>query len=278
MIAKRWLVCMGLSALGCSAAKKIPPADDSAWLTDAGTNPVQVEAGTGPMSPETCTAGVYRSVSLTTDDGVSLQADFHASGVRGGPAVLLLHMNPPDFDRKSFPSAFIQKLVDGRLSVLNLDRRGGGGSKGVAAEAYTGPKGKLDVKAAMDFLNAHPCSPNPAKVAIVGASNGSTSALDYLAYATSAGRPTPAAFVFLTGGDYTEAQTTMASVKSATQSLPWFFLYAQSERDWSVKQQAGAPRPWRFQEYYPGEHGTELFRTNPEAMAEAASFVVSALP
>ena len=159
------------------------------------------------------------NVVFKTDDGVTLQADYYPSEHGHAAAVILLHMIPPNWDRTSYPSAFIDQLVGAGFSVLNVDRRGAGGSGGIATEAYVGPGGALDVKAAVGFLATQPCRFAEQKLVVVGASNGTTSALDYAVLAqrkqVTQGAVTPAtppvaALVFLSPGPYTEKQNPFA--------------------------------------------------------------------
>src|SRR5262245_51857736 len=108
-----------------------------------------------------CAPGETANVMLVTEDGLTLQGDFYATGAVGGPGAVLLHMIPPQWNRTSYPRAFIDELVASGISVLNLDRRGAGGSAGVAVDAYLGPNGKLDVEAAVGYLAAHACAIDP---------------------------------------------------------------------------------------------------------------------
>jgi pimeloyl-ACP methyl ester carboxylesterase len=236
--------------------------------------------GTAPEAPadggvgSACVASGSPIVTrLTTDDGVALAADLYTPGVVGGPSVVLLHMIPPSNDRSNYPAAFISALVGRGVAVLNVDRRGAGASEGVARDAYTGSKGALDAKAAVDFLGAHACAFDPDRTAIVGASNGTTTAVDY---AVSAARR-PRALVFLTGGTYTETQTKLAEHLPALAPIATMFVYSTAESAWSKGFAASAPPAWRFDEYAKGAHGTAMFDAEPASVGAVAAFVADSL-
>ena len=223
-----------------------------------------------------CTAIDGEVTNLVTDDGVTLEADLYTTGNKGGPGVVLLHMIPPSNDRSNYSAAFISKLTAAGLNVLNVDRRGAGKSAGVAKEAYQGPNGKLDAKAAVAFLTGHACAIDPARIALVGASNGTTTALDYAVFAAAdASAPAPALLVFLTGGSYTENQNQLNDAGLA--NTPLLFVYSNTEKQWSGGFKAGASASWKFSEYNPGAHGTNMFNTRPEAMDEVTTFIAGKL-
>lgn len=211
--------------------------------TDGGTD----DGTDGTELPE---AG---AVELTTTDGVTLVADYHPTEA-GSPAVVLLHMIPPSWDRSSWPSGFIDALTAEGWTVLNVDRRGAGDSEGAPRAAYQGETAKWDADAAVAWLSSHGHGP----IGIIGASNGTTTALDYAVYAAATeGAPAPAWLAFLTGGDYTEAQN---PVENAV-TVPILYAYSTAERAWSVDQQTHDTGAWAFHEYAEGDHGTKLFDT-----------------
>lgn len=235
---------------------------DDAGADDAGPG----DAGFG------CAIAEPTVVTFTTDDGLMLEGDLYLSGQPDGASAVLLHMIPPSNDRSNYPRAFIDALVQRCITVLNVDRRGAGGSEGVATDAYLGPNGSLDAKGAIEFLLALPSSPDPLRTAVVGASNGTTTLLDFTVFSQVARIvETPAAVVLLSGGTYTENQNTIADTMLS--EVPAFFAYPSSERAWNEALQPGAPAVWSFREFSPGAHGTNLFGANPESIAEVASFV-----
>jgi pimeloyl-ACP methyl ester carboxylesterase len=214
-------------------------------------------------------------VDVPTSDGLTLHADHCPAGVERAPVVILLHMIPPRFDRTNYPSAFRAALQDAGFTVLNLDRRGAGASGGNAEDAYMGPKGRLDVAAARAWLAAHDPAADLGRWACAGASNGTTSCLDYAAWA-KAEEPAsvPRALVFLTGGSYTENNTALKG--SVAASLPVLFTFNEEEKAWSEAQRGGG-EGWVFRSYAPGGHGTKAFAPNPEAMKDVADFLARSL-
>lgn len=226
---QRWIVVV---AVGC--AKAPDPVDPG---------------GSPPFSPPG--SGV---VTLETRDGLTLEADYLPTAT-AGPGIVLLHMIPPGNDRSNWPGSFRQRLFEAGFSVLALDRRGAGGSEGVAEDAYTGPLGRNDVEAAVGKLVADGYGP----IALLGASNGTTSMIDYAVWAPTEGLPEPVALGFMTGGTYTEAQNPM----SAVPAVPAIFTTSTAERAWSEAQRPLDPGSWQFHEYPDGAHGTGMFEAAP---------------
>jgi hypothetical protein len=254
----------GTSSTGAGSPNDLPSP------TGAAAN----DATSSPALSGRCTAGGPTLVSLTTDDGLTLKGDLYTTGTVGGPGAVLLHMQPPDNTRANFSRAFIDKLVARGVTVLNLDRRGAGDSQGVAEQAYEGPKGTLDAKAAVAFLRGHACAIDPKRMALVGASNGSTTAVDYT---LDAGGAPPRALVFLTPGSYTENQSRIADHRSTFEALPILFVFSTEERAYAAALQSGAPSRWVFKEYGAGDHGTRLFDVQPGAMDVVADFLKTSL-
>ncbi len=231
---------------------------------------------TGLAAGEEVRATECKVVQLKTSDGLTLAADHCSSGAPDSPAVVLLHMIPPHNDRSNYPESFRRKLAAKGLQVLSIDRRGAGDSEGVAKEAYIGPKGALDVQAALDWLRAN-TDADPSRWACVGASNGTTSCLDHAVHASKDEALTgPTALVFMTGGTYTEAQNLVATSPATAADV--LFTFNASEAEWS---QAQRPAPhtgdWQLRSYAPGGHGTRVFEPNPEAMDDIADFLAASL-
>lgn len=231
-----------------------------------------------PADASTC-AAAHRVVTFETKDGVMLEADLHATGKPNGPVAILLHMIPPHHDRSNYPQAFVDALLRKGVSVLNVDRRGAGQSKGHPKAAYSGPKGKLDAQAARDFLHAHPCRFDTTSMIIVGASNGTTTTLDYTLAAHQEDSPyeVPKGLVFLTGGKYTENQNAIKDHRATLDKLPILFVFSKEERAWSVGFQADASSQWLFKEYAEGAHGTKMFGVRPEAIEVVATWIAAQL-
>lgn len=245
-------------------------AKDTATVTDS---PTASEAGTTDTTPTTaCDAPAPQVVTLQARDGVELVADLYVDGTDARPGVVLLHMIPPNYDRSDWPRSFIDALTARCWNVIAVDRRGAGDSGGVARDAYTGDAGRTDVEAAVKALQG-PAGTGLGALAIIGASNGTTSMIDYAVWAGGEGLPAATALGFMTGGTYTESQTAMSSVTD----LPAIFTYATAERDWSVEQQALDPGSWSFQEYADGDHGTKMFAAEPSVAADLEAFLAEHL-
>lgn len=267
-----------LLAAGCSGSTSSFDAGapaDAQPTPDAGVAP---DAGPPDTGIAACPALDGEVVTFATEDGETLEGDLYTTGVAGGPAAVLLHMIPPFNDRSNYPAGFIEALTSRGITVLNVDRRGAGGSTGVANEAFTGPNGKFDAKGAVDFLRAHACAPDAAKIAIVGASNGTTTAFDYAVYAAGeASAPSPAALVFLTGGAYTETNNQVSAQRAVLDPLPILLVFSTAERAWSAGLMPNASDSWVFEEYEGGDHGTRMFTARSESVAEVAGFLQTAL-
>jgi len=219
-----------------------------------------------PPPPPVGESGV---VTLSTRDGVELVGDVYA-GEPGSAGVVLLHMTPSGpWNRGDWPASFISKLTDEGWSVLAIDRRGAGESGGDPVDAYEGEAGRYDVEAAVIELDRRGVGP----IALIGASNGTTSALDYAVWAGSEGLPVPVALGMMTGGSYTENQNPMSDLGDT----PTVFTYSTAERDWSVEQQAIAADSWVFEEYPNGAHGTQMFDVAPEVEDDLAAFFAAIL-
>lgn len=203
-------------------------------------------------------------VALTTEDGVALEADYYPAARGGAPAYVLLHMIPPNWDRTSWPLDFIAALQEDGASVVVPDRRGAGGSGGEATDAYQGENGKYDVAACVDLLVAD----GAGDLVIIGASNGTTSALDYTVWAQAGNHLAPAALGFMTGGPDTEKNTAM----DALGPTPAIFTFSTEERSWSVEQRSLDPGSWSFVEYADGDHGTLMFAAAPEVSDDLVGY------
>ena len=225
-------------------------------------------ACTGTTTPPATTVGtpaeVERDLTLTTRDGVDLVADLYP-GDTGANGVVLLHMTPVGgATRQDWPGSFVSSLREQGWWVIRIDRRGAGDSGGVGQEAFEGPKGKFDVEAAVKLLDER----GAGAPALIGASNGTTSALDYTVWAGSEGLPEPVALGFMTGGTYTETQNALVGI-----TIPAVFTYSTAERTWSVSKEPGAPASWSFLEYDGGAHGTRMFDAKPEVAEDLVAFL-----
>jgi hypothetical protein len=248
-----------LLVVACGSAAEEGPATDDSTSTDE----LPACRGAGPLA-----------VHFDTEDGVRLTADLHPAAGTGGPAVVLLHMNPEGNDNSNFPPEFIEQLTARTLTVLNVNRRGAGGSAGTPGDSFEGPSGRLDAKAAQAFLVDH-CSTNASAMVWVGASNGTTTAWDFtVAASTDPALPLPRGLVFMSGGSYTENQHPVADNLALLQSLPVMLAYPDSEAEWNDTV-AGAtpPASWQVVQYDGGSHGSGLLTSNPESVQAIADFV-----
>jgi pimeloyl-ACP methyl ester carboxylesterase len=238
----------------CSDPEEAAPA-----ATDTDT-----DTGTAPAA--TCDEVESGVVSVTTRDGLALQADYLAPPACDAPGIVLVHMAPPN-DRTNWPRSFRKALHEAGYAVISIDRRGAGGSQGNPQDA-PGPNGRYDVEAAVAKLVAD----GVGEVAVLGASNGTTSMIDYAAWAPDEGLPEPFALGFMTGGSYTENQTPM----SAVPGVPAVFTFSTAERFWSEAQRTLHPGVWEFLEYPNGDHGTGMFDAAPEVADDLVAFFEAA--
>jgi pimeloyl-ACP methyl ester carboxylesterase len=203
---------------------------------------------------------------FTTRDAVELVGDVYP-GEPGAPAVLLLHMTPTGgATRVDWPGVFVDRLVDDGWWVVALDRRGAGESGGDGTDAFVGEAGRYDAEAVAVWLEGA----GAGDLAILGASNGTTTALDYATWAPTEGLPVPVALGFLTGGTYTENQTAVTAWTG-----PAVFTYSTGERAWSAALEDAAPASWVFHEYPDGAHGTRMFDAAPAVTDDLAAFLQS---
>ncbi len=203
-------------------------------------------------------------VELETRDGITLVADAYP-GDPGAPGIVLLHMIPPGNDRTTWPADFIDTLHAHGWSVLVVDRRGAGDSGGAAEDAYEGEKGRYDLEAAALWLRDSGAGP----LAAIGASNGTTTVLDYAVWADGEGLPPLVAAGLMTGGTYTENNESFSDMPE----IPTVFTFSTAERAWSADQQGGAPASWAFEEYADGDHGTRMVDAAPEVTADLDAFL-----
>jgi pimeloyl-ACP methyl ester carboxylesterase len=122
--------------------------------------------------------GGEEEVDFTTSDGVRISGTLYTAGSKA-PAVLCLHQWRSD--RASF-AALARNLQAAGFTVLAIDMRGYGGSTRTSGGASVRPdrKAKADVEAAIAFMRKN-ASVDPARIGIIGASYGSSNALQYAA-------------------------------------------------------------------------------------------------
>ncbi|GEM_PF-2505436 len=198
-------------------------------------------------------------VQFSTTDGVKLTADYHPPAATAKGAVILFHMIPPSNNRKGYPLRVREAFSKAGYAVLNVDRRGAGESEGTAKDAYSGPKGRFDVEAAVKFVLStdRKCASNPQKIMLVGASNGTTSVMDYTTGRDDKSLPDPKAVAWLSPGSYTEGQNKIADHKAQLQALSLLIVhpsgepYANAFKNFSEN--------WKIITLDKGRHGTNNF-------------------
>lgn len=245
--------CWGGRIQGVGSARALTIPLIAALLTAPACRPGVAETPTPTHAVDDCGApeGV---VQIQYDDaGFEWTADWWPAAAPTAPAVLLLHMIPPHYDRSSYPQRVRQRLHDQGWAVLNVDRRGAGDTPGVPEDAYIGPGGLQDVSASVNFLvsAAGRCHADPTRVALVAASNGTTAAWDYHV-GHDPSLPGPRAMIFMSPGSYTENQHPV----SAAGAPPILWLYPTTE-PWS-RTFAGQSSDWEFIERG-DQHGTGMF-------------------
>lgn len=243
--------------------------------TDAPTSPTGTQTATGTTTTGTPTTEACvltdvqpEVITVTTQDGVQLEADRYA-GLSGEPGFILLHMIPPSNTRADWPPNFISRLTCHGWSVIAIDRRGAGGSEGTPQDSYNGELGKYDAYAAAAALTEIGAD----GMVLIGASNGTTTALDYTVAAPEQGWPEVRALGFMTGGTYTENQHAM----SALPDIPAVFTFSTAEASWSEAQQPLDPGSWSFLEYADGDHGTRMFDAKPKVKGDLEAFFLEVL-
>lgn len=237
--------------------------DDDSGMVDAGPADTGGAADAGTDTGGAVDAGTDAGlacdaeevVTFETEDGVTLEAFLQLAGP-DAPVAALFHMIPPGNSRANYRPDFRNMLVEQGWAVLNVDRRGAGGSGGDARDAYEGPGGARDVQAAVAYLATTGCV-DLDRLVLFGASNGTTSVID----GTVAGVD-PAGIVLLSGGGYTENQNRLADVRERLDPIPIAFLWAADDapaHTWNIAIEGAAPSAnWNFDVFAGAAHGTQL--------------------
>lgn len=214
-------------------------------------------AGTSDVGGEPC-AGDESVVTFETSDGVTLEADDMMASETGRPALVLFHMIPPFFDRTSWPKRIRNKFYELDIHVLNVDRRGTGGSGGVPEDAYFGDGALWDAEAAVSWLvsDDRGCAIDPDRLIMFGASNGTTTTLDYT-FGHAGDLPDVAGLAWLSPGDYTEAQNDIDDKRKKLENVSMRWLYPENE-PYADDFVDGAPDTWQFSRRGM-QHGTDMF-------------------
>ena len=267
--------CVVLMGCGGETAETVASPNETAPSSqDAGppaSAPPATPAPNQDDQPSTnCTTSDGTEVNIDTVDGETLAATWYQVNEKPQGTAVLLHMIPPGNTRANYPSEFIDALNQRCLNVLNVDRRGAGGSSGDPVAAYTGPNGVHDAEAAVAFASSRDSEFSGERLVLVGASNGSTTVLDYVAQGN-----TVAAVALLSPGTYTENQQRVLG--SGLESVPTLFAFPDSEADWSLAFESSGGENWVWRQYDGGRHGTGLFASHPESITETADFLAGVL-
>ena len=211
-------------------------------------------------------------VTVTTRDSVDIVADYYAASSADRPLAVFVHMDPRgDNQRGDWPGELLQPLVDADWAVMVPDRRGAGDSGGVAEDAFQTVAGAYDIEAVV--LRAQ--EDGFGAFVLIGASNGTTSVLDYSALSPAGGAadetwPAPDAFAMLSA----VGPTTNNHAISEMPLLPGWFGFPASEADDNAPWQAADPGEWSFIEYDPGAHGTRMFGDAPDAAGDLSAWII----
>jgi pimeloyl-ACP methyl ester carboxylesterase len=162
-----------------------------------------IAAGLLGLVPASGGAAASRTLTLRTEDGISLAATWYQAARTPAPAVILLHMQTRS--RADWQS-FGQRLADAGIHALAVDFRGHGES----AAGPPGPDGRpeasrlvLDVRAARAALAAAGDLVRLSAVGIAGASVGAN-----VAVLAAAGDPGIRSLALLSAGlDYRSLRT-----------------------------------------------------------------------
>jgi pimeloyl-ACP methyl ester carboxylesterase len=122
-------------------------------------------------------AAPTRTVSLRTEDGVTLWGTLYEAPRFPAPAVILVHMLTRSRDDWQ---SLAHRLADAGINALALDLRGHGASGPGPAGAGGGPDWSrlvLDVRAARVFLEGRPEQVRASAIGVAGASVGANAAI-----------------------------------------------------------------------------------------------------
>lgn len=213
-------------------------------------------------------------ILLKTKDGVEIIGDYYSVEEADAPALVLLHMMPAD--RNSYKT-FAQKAREAGFQSLAIDLRGHG-------ESVNSEKGKLnyqkfndkehqesvlDVEAAVEFFREKGVAAE--KIHFVGASIGANLALTHIAE-----RPEfPKAVLLSPGLDYRGIETAPFAEK-LEKNQAVFFVAAEGDfySAESARRLYDIAKSKKTAKIYGGsEHGTDMFKTNPELMDEIIRFL-----
>ncbi|MFL6374849.1 MAG: alpha/beta hydrolase [Pyrinomonadaceae bacterium] len=222
-------------------------------------SPSDVKAGPAPTQPPS--GKPFKTVEIDSVDGTPIYGSMYAADKPNSPALLLLHQWGRD--RHSFDD-FGAWMQSRGFAVLAIDGRGFGesnhhanGSMLEAGRTDVEVKAMLgDVDATFNYLSKQP-NVESSKVAIVGASYGSSLAIIY-----AADHPTVAAVALLSPGlNYFGNMPTQPAVNKYG-GRPLFMAAAEDDKESADSARAlAAADPKAVQKIFPsGGHGQALFK------------------
>lgn len=244
------LLVAAVGALGFGCQSRLVP--DSPQAPTSWSNTSEQSKGQLPEP---------QNVKFESADKVEIVGTYYAAEKDDSPAVLLLHQWQSD--RKSFES-FAARLQAKGFSVLAIDGRGFGGSvKTTDGKPVTAGRDEASVKSmladvanAVKFLSAEQ-RVDPSRIAIVGASYGSSLAIIYAAE----NKDLKAVALLSPGINYFGSMKTEPAVKSFG-DRPLLMVAADddSESADAVRKlkQAGGKDLYETEIYPKGGHGTTL--------------------
>lgn len=209
--------------------------------------------------------------TLTTEDGVSIEADFYPSD--GNKFALLLHMMPAT---KESWKPFVKVLVQAGYSCLAIDERGHGESEGGPGgyKEFTDKEQQAkmyDVRVAFAFLQERGATPENAVV--IGASIGANLSIVFLGEQEAMTR----AVALSPGVDY-RGVVTEPAIRSLAAGQRVLLVASEedvaSAKSIKILHEANPAQTTLRMESGLG-HGTAMFENKPELMNEVITWLQS---
>lgn len=213
-------------------------------------------------------------ITLTTQDGVQLYADYYKGPTPNAPAVLLLHMMPAT---KESWREFATKLNEEGFRVLAIDFRGHGKSvfknnHSINYRNFTSAEHQQkihDIEEAIRFLVANK---QPKAIFLIGASIGANLALQYMSQHSRI----KAAVLLSPGINYHGVETEPAAKKLANDQR--VFLAAGGDSDTYSTESAEKlydliKTEKKLKIVDNGGHGTDIFASEPSLMKEIIAWL-----
>lgn len=208
-------------------------------------------------------------ITLTTQDGVQIHADYYKGPTLNAPAVLLLHMMPAT---KESWREFAKKLNEEGFRVLAIDFRGHGKSvfknnHSINYHDFTSAEHQQKIHDIEEAINFLVTNKKPKAIFLVGASIGANLALKYMSQHSRI----KAAVLLSPGINYHGVETEPAAKKLAsdqrvflvaggnndaysTESAKKLYEIIKTEKKLEILENAG--------------HGTDILKNEPSLMKE----------